>query len=76
MSPRQIFMQDNAPSYSYKSTVQDLIERGIQCINWPPFSPDLNPIENVWNWMKEWIWNYYLEDKMSYNKLRKAVMEA
>jgi len=29
MSPGQIFMQDNAPGHSHKSTVQDLIERGI-----------------------------------------------
>ena len=21
-------------------------------IDWPPYYPDLNPIENLWNWMK------------------------
>ena len=24
----------------------------IQFIDWPGNSPDLNPIENAWNWMK------------------------
>ena len=25
----------------------------IKCIEWPNYSPDLNPIENLWGLMKE-----------------------
>lgn len=29
-----------------------LLEAGIDCIEWPPYSPDLNPIENLWAELK------------------------
>jgi hypothetical protein len=74
--PGYIFMQDGAPGHAAASTIQDLIERGISKVSWPPFSPDLNPIENVWNWMKEWIWDRYPFDTMSYDELRQTVREA
>jgi hypothetical protein len=31
------------------------LNRGIQGFDWPPSSPDLNPIEKVWCWMKHQI---------------------
>jgi hypothetical protein len=49
------FMQDNAPSYKDRLTREQLKHFGIVTILWPAFSPDLNPIETVWNWMKDWI---------------------
>jgi hypothetical protein len=44
LHPGHIFMQDGAPGHTKKETIEDLIDRGIQRIIWPPFSPDLNPI--------------------------------
>jgi hypothetical protein len=43
------FLQDNDPKH--KSTIVRtwLFNHGIQCIDFPPYSPDLNPIENLWN---------------------------
>jgi transposase len=29
------------------------LSHGIHGFNWPPSSPDLNPIEKVWRWIKE-----------------------
>jgi transposase len=52
-------MQDNAPAHSSKHTKTRLQEHGINFITWPPNSPDLNPIEIIWNWMKQWIQEVY-----------------
>ncbi|VDB89448.1 Bgt-51220 [Blumeria graminis f. sp. tritici] len=48
-------MQDNAPAHTAGSTMEDMRQRLIQPIFWPANSPDLNPIEAVWNRMKDYI---------------------
>jgi transposase len=77
--PSHIFMQDNAPGHAAKATIAELMERKIPCLAWPPFSPDLNPIETVWLKMKDWIEERYSEAairKMSYDRLREVVRNA
>ena len=31
------------------------LNKGVRGFDWPPSSPDLNPIEKVWRWMKNEI---------------------
>jgi len=74
-----IVMQDGAPSHRNLLTIEELHERGIFPINWPPYSPDLNPIEQLWDYMKDWIGDRYLaayDRKLSYDQLREAVRAA
>jgi transposase len=70
-----VLMQDGAPGHAAADTKEDLRERGIIVIFWPPFSPDLNPIERVWHIMKNYLQGNYPEN-MNYDRLRAAVKDA
>jgi hypothetical protein len=48
-------MQDRALGYRARRTLAELQERRIRVIFWLLYSFDLNPIENCWNWMKDYI---------------------
>ena len=37
------------------STSRYIRDRGIEIVDWPGNSPDMNPIENIWNVMKKQI---------------------
>jgi ketohexokinase/beta-glucosidase len=76
MNPGLILVQDGAPGHSAKDTKDDLNERGIYAIFWPAFSPDLNPIETVWDRMKDYIEMHHPDYHSSYDKLRRVVKEA
>jgi hypothetical protein len=76
-----IWMQDGASSHRSKETQANLHLRRIPRINWPRYSPDLNLIEHVWNWMKNWIQRhywlaYYDAKKVPLDDLRKILWEA
>jgi transposase len=57
--PGDIFQQDNARIHVAISTQEWLQNHGIWVIDWPPHSPDLNPIEHVWKALKKNLYEIF-----------------
>ncbi|MFT5318338.1 MAG: transposase [Chlamydiales bacterium] len=54
---------DNAGYYRNKAVTAYLENSRIKLHVLPPYSPNLNPIERLWKWMKETvIYNNYYEE--------------
>lgn len=52
---RRIFMQDNSPVHTAGCVMALLSRQTFETMDWPPKSPDLNPIENVWSHLiRDW----------------------
>jgi len=47
-----IWMQDGASIHTAKKVIEWLNAHGVRCLDWSPYSPDLNPIENYWGRLK------------------------
>lgn len=53
-----LLQEDNDPKHKSKKAQQFRNENGVKKILWPSYSPDLNPIENVWSVLKSNISQY------------------
>ena len=52
-------MQDNAPIHTANKVTDWFYLNGIRTTDWPPYSPDLNPIEHAWKALKEQVHQMY-----------------
>jgi transposase len=55
-SSRFQFMHDNAAPHKAAYTRNWLVNFGVNVLpDYPPYSPELNPIEHVWSWMAAFV---------------------
>lgn len=47
-----IFMHDNDPKHKSRIVKAFIEENNIRVLDWPAQSPDMNPIENLWRYVK------------------------
>jgi len=59
-----VFMQDGARAHTSHANIKYLTSKLVRILlNWPPRSPDLNPIENLWALIQELVSNHGPADK-------------
>jgi transposase len=66
------FQQDNDPKHTATLVKDYFVEKGVDLIEWSSQSPDLNPIEHVWSYIKTKLRDYKIRNK---SDLKAAIMD-
>lgn len=68
-----VLQQDNARPHTSCYTKRWMQNNNITTLNWPPASPDLSPIENIWRLMKREV---ECQQPRDTEELKSAIIEA
>lgn len=69
-----IFMQDNAPAHTARRVWGYFEDVKLTVMEWPPYSPDLNPIEHLWSFIKRKL-GMYPQEPTSIHELWNRVQQ-
>lgn len=74
-SAKLLYQQDNAPVHVSASTLAWFEANKVNLLDWPPCSPDINVIENVWSLI---VRRVYANSKQyrAVDELKKAIVRA
>lgn len=70
-----IFQHDNDPKHTSKIVKNWLNKQEFHVLPWPSQSPDINPIENLWAYLKSMLLNQYKAPPSNLNILWERVQE-
>ena len=70
-----LFQQDNAPCHTAKVIKQLFQSRETDVLPWPPYSPDLSPIENIFHMLKNLVYDgsQFVTKAALWNRIQEVV---
>ena len=74
LADRPMFMNDNARPHRARIVQHFLQQEAVQTIPWPAMSPDMNPIEHVWDFIGRKI-NQRNPKYRNIDELRTAILQ-
>ena len=67
-----VYQHDNDPKHTAKIVKDWLKQNKIETLKWPPFSPDLNPIEHIWDELERRMKKHHPNNK---EELKKVLLQ-
>lgn len=69
-----VFQDDNAPAHRARTVAAFLQNQGVEQLPWPAYSPDMNPIENLWAEVTRGL-NNLEHQPTNVDELRQAIID-